>query len=224
MGASLAKVVLSAAWGHLPPGPRVLFAHMAVTARDDDRPPVYFAGRDALVLALFGFLDERPAERDQQYRRVRRALDQLKRAGAIAAANSAHTRRRAEYRLHVLRSELAVTQRPPVGAQEEVTQRPPQEVTQRPPVDPRGGHSVVKEEVTQRPPKEEGGTTTGEDLPGGGIDRVSGQPHLGAREGRQSKPERCAECGRPEQQCRARSAHHGGHRYRPVELATARLP
>ena len=35
MGVSLAEVVLSAHWGHLPLAPEVLFAHMAITARDE---------------------------------------------------------------------------------------------------------------------------------------------------------------------------------------------
>ena len=102
MGASLARVVAGATWGRLPLSARMVAVHMAVTALDHDKPPRYFGGRDALVLALNGYLADDPVERDQQYKRLQRALKQLRAAGLIEPLNNPRAGQRAEYALHVL--------------------------------------------------------------------------------------------------------------------------
>jgi len=218
MGATLAKVVHSATWAHLPPTSRLLFGFMALTALDQDKHPRYFGGRDALVLSMDGHLSEKPDEREGQYRRVRRALEKVKQAGGITPLNTAHTSARAEYELHVLPGE-AVTNRPPVALEEAVTNRPPEAVTNRPPLDPSGGHFVTGEAVTNRPPKEYEEQEVPGGLTRGGIDRVSAQPHLGAREGglqadlwsRKQQQQTCRTCRLPEQRCRELAASTNDH-------------
>jgi hypothetical protein len=102
MGATLVKQVLGPEWSHLPGKARCLLAFMAITALDDDKPPRYFGGRNALVSHLYGVVDLDPRRRRNQYREVNTQLQVLKQAGAIELINKGiHTGERAEYELRV---------------------------------------------------------------------------------------------------------------------------
>jgi transposase-like protein len=106
MGASLVKLA-GPMFPKLPYAARLLLTCMAVTAKDTDTPPRYFGGRDALVYWLYGYLDDEPDRRENQYRHVRRMLERLKKAGAIRPLNTAHTGAPAEFEL--------ILERPPKG-------------------------------------------------------------------------------------------------------------
>ena len=245
MGVSLAKVVLSATWAHLSPPARVLLAHMAIVALDHAKDPVYFGGRDALVLALDGKIEDEPTARDLQYRRLKRHLEHLKAAGAITTRSHAHRRQRAEYLLQVVGNDvhhaplegLEGGQRTtPIRADKGGRPATPNSSDKGGhPATPQGGHSTtpIPRERGSLDGQKGGHSATPlgideeelqeEDLPGGGIDHVPAQPHLGRAHDPENRRERCAECGRSEQACRARSAPHGGHQYRPIELPALEL-
>ena len=156
MGATLVKAVLGPRWAQLSPRARLIFAEMAVTAKDSDDPPRYFGGRDELASVLYGdVVGERP---DWHHRKVRDALAEIKKVGGIRPLNAAHTGSRAEYELVVHAKEEA-QDGPPVGQQEEAQDRPPverEEARTRPPT---GGPNQTEEEARSRPPKEYRGTT-----------------------------------------------------------------
>lgn len=119
MGANLAKVVLSPLWAgdRLTPPARVLFAHMAVTAMDKDKPPTYFGGRQAMVLALFGELPDEQRERENRYRYVRRLVEQIRAEGGLVLLNADTIRNgteRAVYEVRVMGRPEGLTD-PPGG-------------------------------------------------------------------------------------------------------------
>ena len=77
MGANHVSVIY-ATWGRILHGTAFrLLVHMALTAKDADNPPMYWAGRDGMAQALGK--DDDPAG----HQAVKRALSVLKREGAV---------------------------------------------------------------------------------------------------------------------------------------------
>lgn len=105
MGAGNVKLVY-ARWASLPDGPFRVLAYMALVSLDDDNPPRFWGGREALALATGRIVADRlttdPAEiaaRRAAFKAVGRMLAALKDAGAITLEAAAHTNRNAVYRL-----------------------------------------------------------------------------------------------------------------------------
>jgi hypothetical protein len=101
MGSTLARIVLGPQWAHLHPRAARLFAFMALTAKDQDKPPRYYGGHDALVECLYGKKSSDPRHKQWQSREVYRVLDVLKTAGCIQSLKDGHRGTRAEYILLV---------------------------------------------------------------------------------------------------------------------------
>jgi hypothetical protein len=149
MGANLVKAALGPDWAHLPATPRLLLAHMALTAHDMHRQPKYFGGRDALVCVIYPSVDLDPKRREAQYRNVRNHLDVLKDAGVIRPLNTAHTRERAEYQLLLKARKEEEQNVPPVEEPLEEQNVPPEEEQNVPPA---GGTKRSGEEEQNVPP------------------------------------------------------------------------
>jgi hypothetical protein len=119
MGAGNVKAVYGL-WGHLPDNPFRLLAFMALTSRDEDRPPRFWGGRETLAVGLGRDV---PSGDDQAARRARRAtfeavrwtVQQLIEAGAIQRTRNASPGRTAEYALSLFPG-MAQTQPVPNGA------------------------------------------------------------------------------------------------------------
>lgn len=67
-----------ARWGHLPDRPFRLLAFMALVSLDEDDPPMFYKGREAMAVALGRILPPAPAptdfsDRAEQFRKARRA-------------------------------------------------------------------------------------------------------------------------------------------------------
>lgn len=108
MGANHVSVVY-AQWGHILDGrPFRLLVHMALTAKDSDTPPKYWAGRDGMAEAL-GREDD-PAG----HQAVKRALSVLKRAGAVKLDRAPKKARHAARWIVVLTPPQGVTNRTPI--------------------------------------------------------------------------------------------------------------
>lgn len=97
MGASNVKTVY-ACWGDLPHVPFRVLVFMALTAKDSDEEPVFYAGRESLAVAL-GRL---AASKDKAAQvAVERAIRSLKRHGAITQIQEAKYRQSAAYRINL---------------------------------------------------------------------------------------------------------------------------
>ena len=101
MGSRLARVVLGPQWAHLHPRAARLFAYMALTAKDQDNPPRYYGGHEALVECLYGKVSDDPRHKQWRSREVYKVLDVLKTAGCIQSLKDGHRGTRAEYILLV---------------------------------------------------------------------------------------------------------------------------
>jgi hypothetical protein len=104
VGWDLVEPLLRGHWAELSGSARLLLARMALSALDDGQPPRYFGGHEELAQTLDGQLHDVGPKRDAQLRRVRRLLDQLRQAGAIEIAKTAHLGHRAEYTLKIRRA------------------------------------------------------------------------------------------------------------------------
>lgn len=92
MGASLAM----SAFAHrkdLPDPAFRLLIHMALTCKDSDKDPKYWAGREGMALALGVELNPAGVQR------IKRALSQLMKAGAVERIELGRNGRRSEYKL-----------------------------------------------------------------------------------------------------------------------------
>lgn len=108
MGANHVSVVY-AQWGHILDGrPFRLLVHMALTAKDSDSPPKYWAGRDGMAAAL-GRNDD-PAG----HQAVKRALSVLKREGAVKLDRAPRKARHTARWVLVLTPPSGVTNRTPI--------------------------------------------------------------------------------------------------------------
>lgn len=95
MGASLA-VAAYATFSHLPDRPFRLLVHMALTAKDDDKPPRYYGGAKAMTQAL-GMDPKRATCRQMASRAASLLVD----AGAISRVEDTGYRgKRQEYVIH----------------------------------------------------------------------------------------------------------------------------
>lgn len=118
MGATNVLRAFVAAEGiDLPAPARLILVRMAVTAKDDDEPPRYFAGWETLAHAI-GYplpdVAEGMPRRESARRHVRRLVKQLETQGLISRYGRAHTGRNAEYHLH-LALRLGATASPSLG-------------------------------------------------------------------------------------------------------------
>jgi hypothetical protein len=114
MGAGNVKAVYGR-WGHLPDRPFRLLVFMAVTAKDDGDPPLYWGGRETLAVGLGREIPDKPTQDDaspesERARRTRHAafesvratVEQLVKAGAIRRTRKAFPGKTAEYALTLL--------------------------------------------------------------------------------------------------------------------------
>lgn len=114
MGAGNAKAAM-VMWRNLPHASMRAFVYMALVSLDDDVPPVYFAGREALALALGRAVppeDDDPAvvrERRAAFRAVDRALKDLIDAGAIELVKPGAPGRNARYALNLTGRQTTVS-------------------------------------------------------------------------------------------------------------------
>lgn len=137
MGANHVSVVY-AQWGRILDGrPFRLLVHMALTAKDSDNPPMYWAGRDGMAEAL-GREDD-PAG----HQAVKRALAVLKREGAVKVDRKPRKARHATRWIVVLTPPQGVTNRTPIvpdTGDGSGSQTVPQSGTKS---DPIGGHKTT---------------------------------------------------------------------------------
>ena len=99
MGARLA-LTLYAEWSlHLSPLEMNAAVRMALTARDDGKPPLYYGGWEAIAEALGYWTPE--AEHESVRRQTQRVVTKLVRKGVITSSGQAQPRVRAEYALNV---------------------------------------------------------------------------------------------------------------------------
>lgn len=104
MGAHLAKLAAGPWWAHIPPGPRVLLIHMALSCYDrpTDGIPAgkYFRAREEMVLAVAGIGGDDPRWENAE-RVIRKQLTMLIGAGAIEQITPGRRGTRAEYMVRV---------------------------------------------------------------------------------------------------------------------------
>lgn len=138
MGAGHAKAAY-ALWRGLPDRALRVLVYMALTAKDDDDPALFWQGREALALALGRDLPEEPAaddrsseaERARRARRaafeaVRAATSDLVSAGAVVVDQRARPGRNARYALNLkLRTRQATPALSGTGSACLSTQGPP---------------------------------------------------------------------------------------------------
>ena len=99
MGTRLA-LTLYAEWSqHLTPGDMNAAVRMALTARDDGAPPLYYGGWEALAAAL-GYWKP-GADPESVRRQTQRVITKLVRKGVITSSGQARPRVRAEYALNL---------------------------------------------------------------------------------------------------------------------------
>ncbi|MBU1250621.1 MAG: hypothetical protein KJ659_09085 [Actinobacteria bacterium] len=113
MGIRLVKAAYVAlADAKVTPSARTVLIWMAMTARDEDSPPRYFAGREVTAFALGRRIPDEPypddpdrddinREREAAFRRLQDAMTSLERAQLITRLKSAARGRTAEYRLEL---------------------------------------------------------------------------------------------------------------------------
>ncbi|AVT37401.1 hypothetical protein [Plantactinospora sp. BB1] len=116
MGASNVKLVYTL-WRDLPDGPFRVLAYMALVSLDEDDPPKFWAGREALALATGRVVADRwtedpdeLAERRRAFKAVDRNLKALREFGAIWQIAAPHTGRQAVYGLHLKSTPLTGVQ------------------------------------------------------------------------------------------------------------------
>jgi hypothetical protein len=107
MGAGLIKAVY-ARWGALPGGPFRLLVYMALRAKDDDKPPRYWAGREDLAFGLGRVVpapktDDKAVQRERaaHFKAVKEAVSVLSKQGAITTEQQPRPGRAAVYVLNV---------------------------------------------------------------------------------------------------------------------------
>jgi hypothetical protein len=141
MGAHLVNLALARWAPHISDTAFRVLVRMALVALDSEsengRPAgLYFGGRELLAMTL------RCRDRTAALRMVRRAVNELVKAGAVERVGKAHTGHRQTYRLTLDSGyplgELSV---PPVG------------VRTVPPVEPRGGTHSPERGYAQYPPR-----------------------------------------------------------------------
>lgn len=121
MGAGNVKAVF-ARWGDLPHAPFRVLVYMALRSMDDGTPPVFYAGRTELAVALgrqvpTGNDTESKRERRTVYGAVKDATKVLKTRGAVTVIQDAGPGSPARYALN-LSPEMGGSETPPlVGAQ-----------------------------------------------------------------------------------------------------------
>ena len=106
MGIRLVGCALSASWAHLSERARLVLAQMCYVAKDvsanEHAPGVYWGGHHALIITVLGQDPEALSEVEMRTaeRKIRRAIQELKDAGAVTLQSSASRGRMAIYRVH----------------------------------------------------------------------------------------------------------------------------
>ena len=100
MGLKLAQRALSPIWCGLSERARLVLVHMSITAMDRSTPKQqaghYFAGNKHLAQVLYGVDD--PTE--WQLQQVKRALSELRKAGAVTVIRPGMNGRKPVYRIN----------------------------------------------------------------------------------------------------------------------------
>lgn len=106
MGIRLVGAALSVEWAQLSHAARLTLVQMCYVAKDvstnGHAPGTYWAGHHGLILTVFG-VDPgtlNPTELASAERRIRRAIQELKDAGAVSLQSPASRGRTAIYRVH----------------------------------------------------------------------------------------------------------------------------
>ena len=93
--------MLGPQWVHLPHRAARLFVFMALKAKDQDEPPRYYGGHDALVERLYDHIADDPKKRRWQPREVYKTLETLAKHGGIEPLKVGHKGTRQEFVLLV---------------------------------------------------------------------------------------------------------------------------
>lgn len=175
MGAGLVKAVF-ACWGHLDPMPKLLLVRMAVSALDDDTPPMFWGGRTALATAIGRDVPDAPPMTDRSrdadlarkarrdaFKAVERAVQALTRSGAVVLTNRPGPGERGCYELRIMprggpRSVGASAPRSTGGGSSEV---PPVEWTKWPPLNGGPRRKPQEEKTFEEKGKEDGSPQVG---------------------------------------------------------------
>lgn len=106
MGIRLVGAALSANWSHLSERARLVLAQMCYVAKDvssnGHAPGTYWGGHESLILLVLGKdpATLSPTELDTARRAIKRAIHELKEAGALTLQCPASRGRTAIYRVH----------------------------------------------------------------------------------------------------------------------------
>ncbi|WP_158375543.1 hypothetical protein [Cellulosimicrobium cellulans] len=181
MGATnVLRAFVAAEQATLPAPARLILVRMAVTAKDDDDPPRYFAGWELLAQAIgypLADVSEGMPRRESARRHVRRLVKELEMSGLLTRDGRAFSGRNAEYHLH-LAGRLGDTSDPsrrPARTAVGVTSDPSEGVISDP---ARGGSRRSGLGDTSDPSKEEEEPGTGDRT---GRSAPSPTPHQGTK-------------------------------------------
>ena len=106
MGIRLVGYALSTHWSHLSERARLVLAQMCYVAKDvstaGHAPSTYWGGHQSLILLVLGQDPETLSEAELRtaQRKVKRAIQELKDAGAVTLESPASRGRHAVYRVH----------------------------------------------------------------------------------------------------------------------------
>lgn len=106
MGIRLVGYALSTHWSHLSERARLVLAQMCYVAKDTSTnghaPGTYWGGHQTLIISVLGQDPEALSEAELRtaQRKIKRAVQELKDAGAVTLASSASRGRTAVYRVH----------------------------------------------------------------------------------------------------------------------------
>lgn len=193
MGAGNVKEVF-VRWANLPHAPFRLLAYMALTAKDDADPPMFYQGQEAMAMAMGMDPDADTKARQSAFRALRYNVAALETAGAIKRTALAGPGRNAEYQL-----QLSIDRRKLSIRQTEEAGLPPSGDDRRKKSAPNGGSSTTqrRKKYTSSaeghlPPEED--RTTGLKNRSEVETAVDGFPaRVGARS-RETKTTRCRRC------------------------------
>lgn len=181
-------------WSHLDHAPFRLLAYMAIVAKDDGDPPLFYQGQEACAMALGMSPDADAKARQAAFRGVRRHIETLIKAKCIERLRPAGPGRNAEYALR-----LSMERRTLTDLQTEDGERPPSGGKRRTPSATNGGRSAAQRRTlggttadAHRPPEEKQDyRTKREDEVVTGVD--TSPARVGARS-RETKTTRCHRC------------------------------
>lgn len=143
-------------WAHLAHAPFRLLVFMAVVAKDDGDPPMFYQGQEACALALGMAPDADAKTRQAAFRGVRRHIEALIKAKCVERISAGSPGRNAEYALR-----LSMERRTLTDLQKADGERPPSETKRRTLSGSNGGRSAAQWRTVgdtmadaHRPPKD----------------------------------------------------------------------